>query len=98
VERALESWKHGKFGQASEFSRGNWGSSTEEYVHGLRKISDARWKKILNDTQQFTPYKPREVTVTPENDENYRTKAPESGETTDQITLEPSDPLLDVEM
>lgn len=81
VERALESWKHGKPGQAREFSRGNWGLSTDEYIDGLNKISETRWKKILSETQQFTPYKPREVTATPEYTENYRTKAPESGET-----------------
>ena len=85
VERALESWKHGKPGQANEFSRGNWGRSTDEYVNGLKKISDTRWKRILAETQRFTPYKPRETTATPEYAENYRTKAPESGETNEWI-------------
>ncbi|KAF9782782.1 hypothetical protein BJ322DRAFT_1110668 [Thelephora terrestris] len=78
VERALEGWKFGKPGQAREFSRGNWGFSTDEYINGLTKISEARWIQILEGTQEFTPYKPREPTAAPEYIENYRTKAPES--------------------
>jgi hypothetical protein len=83
VERALGRWEHGKPSEAGEFSRGSWGPSTEEYIHGLKKISGTRWENILSGTQRFTPYKPHETT--PERDENYRTKAPESGKATVQI-------------
>jgi len=79
VERALESWKHGAASQASEFPQKNWGNSTNQYIDGLKKISGARWAQILSGTQQFTPYKLREVTTTPDYEDNYRTKAPESG-------------------
>jgi hypothetical protein len=96
VERALESWKHGAEGSAREFSRGNWDVSTDQYVSGLKKISGTRWSQILSDTQQFTPYKPHEATVTPEREDNYRTKAPESGEAMNQIPRELSDHPLDV--
>jgi len=97
VERALESWKYGKPCQASEFSQRNWGLSTDQYINGLKKISETRWKKILSETQQFTPYKPCEVTATPEYTENYRTKAPESGETTRWISENFLTSLPDIE-
>ena len=96
MERALKRWEHGKPGEIGEFSRGSWGPSTEEYIHGLKKITGTRWKNILSGTQQFTPYKPHEAT--PEKDESYRTKAPESGKVTVRVMPEPSDSLPDVEI
>lgn len=88
MERALESWRNGKVDKVSEFSQGNWGASTLEYVRGLKKISETRWRKILGKTQEFTPYKPREATASPDGGENYRTKAPDSGKPTDWTMLE----------
>ena len=85
VERALECWRNGRVSKVGEFSRGNWGASTAEYIRGLKKISNTRWSKILSETQQFTPYKPCEASASPNDNENYRTKAPDSGKPSNWI-------------
>jgi len=95
VECVLGSWKHGSLGQANEFSQKNCGDPTNEYINGLKKISKTRWTQVLSGAQQFTPYKPREVTADLE--ENYRTKAPESGELKNRIIHIPSDLPTDIE-
>ena len=82
MECALESWRNWKAGGISEFSQGNWGPTTADYICGLGKISDTRWKKILSEMQQFIPHKPREETAGLDNEDNYRTKVPESGKPT----------------
>ncbi|KAF9789201.1 hypothetical protein BJ322DRAFT_1105068 [Thelephora terrestris] len=78
VERVIESWRNGRVSDIKEFSWGNWGPSTAEYVRGLKKITDVRWTKILNGMQEFTPYKLRELSASPNESENYCTMAPDS--------------------